>query len=174
MSRVIKVSMITFMCSCNISSEAFMSLKNYSTSGVGGSSVSRSNYGCIASNISSILSAPTWPGKGGDRGPVGQGRRRSGPTGQCTSGGVQRREAAARPDVGRPRMVGPGAGDDADLRRKEEADTVGAERSEEADGLGTRRRPGRGWVLGGGGGVGGRGRWGRARAAMVARGGRGV
>jgi hypothetical protein len=59
MSRVTKVSTVTFVCPCNSSSEAFRSLKNSSTSGVGGSLVSRSNSSRIASSISSILSAPT-------------------------------------------------------------------------------------------------------------------
>jgi hypothetical protein len=48
-------SMVTFVYSCNGSSKAFMSLKNSSTSSVGGSSVSRSNSGHIASSISSIM-----------------------------------------------------------------------------------------------------------------------
>jgi hypothetical protein len=54
MRQVTKSSKITFMCSCNGSSEAFESLKNSTSSG-GGSSVSRLNSDYITSIISSIL-----------------------------------------------------------------------------------------------------------------------
>jgi hypothetical protein len=36
MSRVTKASILTFVCSCNGSSESFSSLKNLETSGVAG------------------------------------------------------------------------------------------------------------------------------------------
>jgi hypothetical protein len=45
MSRVTKASILTFVCSCNGSSESFSSLKNLETSGVAGSSELRFNSG---------------------------------------------------------------------------------------------------------------------------------
>jgi hypothetical protein len=57
MSRVTKASILTYVCSCNGSSEYFSSLKYLETCGVGGSLELSFNFGRSEFNISCIASA---------------------------------------------------------------------------------------------------------------------